>query len=192
MSAELPRAFIDVPSSALLITTRDRNVAGHDDAVCPVDLVGDELGRRILASWARVDPKSLPAEAEQVLAACGGLALALAAAGGLVAEGLSWSTVCDRLRHVDLRKLHAGFPDYPAPDLMAAFEVSVAALPTEARNRYLQLAVFEGNGHVPTGAAHLLWRGNDQDETASEEAPASLARRSLVRLDPRRGHAHAA
>jgi hypothetical protein len=185
---ELPSAFdVGVPSSTLLITARDRSVAGHDVAVCPVDLLDDELGRRVLASWARVDPKSLPAEAESVLAGCGGLALALAAAGALVADGLSWSTISDRLRQVDLRKLEAGFPDYPAPDLMAAFDVSIGALPAEARGRYLQLAVFEGKGSVPVGAARLLWWREHQHETDSEEELVRLARRSLVRLDPTTG-----
>lgn len=178
---------VELPDIRLLVTTRDRQALGHGAAACLVDLVDDDTARRILAAWAGITADALPPQAQEVIMLCGGLPLALAAAGGLAADQVSWESIAARVRDADLEALRAGFPDYPAADLLAPFDASVAALPGPARERYLRLAVFEHQGPVPARMAYLLWSGHGGDERADEELLALLARRSLLRLDPARG-----
>jgi hypothetical protein len=177
---------VELPDVRLLVTTRDQQALGHG-AACLVDLVDDDTARRILAAWAGITADALPPQAQELITLCGGLPLALAAAGGLAADQMSWETIAARVRDADLKALCAGFPDYPAADLLAPFDASVAALPGPARDRYLRLAVFEHQGPVPARMAYLLWSGHGGDERADEELLALLARRSLLRLDPGRG-----
>ena len=178
---------MELPDVRLLVTTRDRQALGHGAAACLVDLVDDDTARRILAAWAGTTADALPPQAQEVIMLCGGLPLALAAAGGLAADQVSWESIAARVRDADLKALRAGFPDYPAADLLAPFDASVAALPSPARDRYLRLAVFEHQGPVPARMAYLLWSGHGGDERADEELLALLARRSLLRLDPAQG-----
>jgi len=186
--AAVTRALdVELPDVRLLVTTRDRQALGHGAAACLVDLVDDDTARRILAAWAGITADALPPQAQEVIMLCGGLPLALAAAGGLAADQVSWESIAARVRDADLKALRTGFPDYPAADLLAPFDASVAALPGPARDCYLRLAVFEHQGPVPARMAYLLWSGHDGDERADEELLALLARRSLLRLDPARG-----
>ena len=178
---------VELPDVRLLVTTRDRQALGQGAAACLVDLVDDDTARRILAAWAGTTADALPPQAQEVIRLCGGLPLALAAAGGLAADQVSWESIAARVRDADLKALRAGFPGYPAADLLAPFDASVAALPGPARDRYLRLAVFEHRGPVPARMAYLLWSGHGGDERADEELLALLARRSLLRLDPAQG-----
>ncbi|MGW7045547.1 TIR domain-containing protein [Streptomyces avermitilis] len=188
-------------SCVLLVTTRVRDVLARRGPVCPVEPLDSGLGHRVLAAWAGRTAEGLPPEATEVVEACGGLALALAAAGGLIADGWSWESVLTRLRQVDLVQLRADFPDYPQPHLMAAFDVSVSLLDAASRERYLRLAVFEGRAPVPIEVAGLLWRAEGLTETpevpggsatvsdpAVEDVFVALARRSLLQYDATTRH----
>jgi hypothetical protein len=183
--AEVLLAFdLGVPTLRILATTRNRDVLPDDALITEVGTVDDEQGRAVLANHAGVAPSQLAPEADSVLASCGGLALALAVAGGMVADGTSWADVADRLGRADLAALRARFADYPYPDLLRALDAGVAALPGESQDRYRDLAVFSGRGPVPTEAVLRLWRASAElGEAASKELINRLARRSLVALD---------
>jgi hypothetical protein len=47
--------------------------------------------------------------------------------------------------------------DYPYPDLIRAFEVSVEGLESTDRERYLDLALFPEDQPVPESALSVLW-----------------------------------
>ncbi len=178
------RAFVLLePRCALLVTTRDQDVMDRSATSITVGLFDPTTARQLLAAWAGQDPESLPAEADEVADECGGLPLALAIAGGLVADGRSWHNVRERLRRADLDKLKGRFGDYPYPDLLRALDASVSALAGDQRDRYLELAVFEGPGGVPAEVAHLLWQESGLDDLDSEDLLLLLARRSLVQHD---------
>lgn len=182
--AQIPAAFPLGGESVLLVTTRDRAVLDPAAAVFPVDTLDASRSRQVLASWAGVEPGALPVEAYEVVTACGGLPLALAAAGGLAGKGTSWATVRDRLRDADRAVLPIALADYPAPNLLAAFDIGVAALPDAERDRYRDLAVFAGLGPIPVGVCRLLWARAGLDEPAVEDLLVDLAGRSLLRIDP--------
>ncbi len=171
------------PASALLVTSRDGDVLDTSAATCRVGPLQGEPARRLLALSAGQDPASLPAEAHEVADECGGLPLALAIAGGLVANGRSWRNVRERLWRADLDKLESRFHDYPYPSLLAALEASVSALAAEQRARYLELGVFEGRGQVPAEVVRWLWQQSGLDDLDGEDLVALLGRLSLVQHD---------
>lgn len=175
---------VAIAPSTLLITTRNRDVLHWGAVVCPVDPVDDTVARAIVAAWAGRDPDELPAEAARVLARCGGLPLALAAAGGLVAAGGSWADVAEQLSGPDVDRLRLDFPDYPYPTLLAVFDVGVEALAPAVRERYFALVVLDGRGPVPLEVPGLLWTEDDKGTT---ELLTRLARRSLVLYDQEAG-----
>jgi hypothetical protein len=186
--AEHLRAFALLePRCALLATTRDLDVLDRSAAVVPVGLFDSAQARQLLAAWASQDPNSLPPDADEVAEECGGLPLALAIVGGLVADGRSWHNVRERLRRADLDKLKGRSSNYPYPDLLRALEASVSALSREQRDRYLELAVFEGPGGVPVEVVHQLWRQAGLDDLDSEDLLLLLVRRSLVQQDTTTG-----
>jgi hypothetical protein len=173
------------PGCALLVTTRDLDTLDRAATAIPVGFLPDDQALKLLAAWAGQDPTSLPEEASQVAGECGGLPLALAVAGGMVADGRSWHNVHQRLRRADLDKLRARFGDYPYPDLLRALEASVTGLGSEERARYLELAVFDGQGQVPDNVVLWWWWAQaGLDELAAEDLFWRLVRRSLVQHDP--------
>lgn len=179
------RAFdLGESTSTLLVTTRNEEALGRGSVICRVDLVDADLARRILGTWAAVDADTLPRTALKVVQRCCGLPLALAAAGGLVAEGRSWQAVLDLVKHPRRLTLRTRSAGYRHATLLTAFDASVTTLPIDQRDRYLALAVTEAGGNVPVAVAHVLWQPEVADELATEEALVGLARRSLVRYDP--------
>jgi hypothetical protein len=179
------RAFdLDLPELRVLVTTRTRDALFHDSVPCEVGLVDDAEAREILARYSGFPLSELPGEADAVIAGCGGLALALSIAGGMVAEGRQWPAVVERFRRSDLSRLAAHFRDYPYPNLLSALDISVTALPDEHRERFLELVAFDGMSAVPLGAVARLWRLSGMDDLDCDELMFQLMLRSLVRHDP--------
>jgi NB-ARC domain/Domain of unknown function (DUF4062) len=173
--------------SALLITTRDQNILDRFVRIQKVTTLTAEPARRLLAAWAGQDPASLPAEAREVERHCDGLPLALAIAGGMVADGFGWDHLRDRLREAELSKLEFVLPGYHEhPNLQRVLDASVNCLPDDERDRYLELAVFEDRGQVPDDVAIRLWDKAKFSLRDSERLIHRLSRRSLVqRSEPR-------
>ncbi len=70
--------------------------------------------------------------------------------GAFVRQNLeSWEGALHRLQKADLDKLRRLFPGYEHPTLLAALEVSVAALAVGRGARYLDLAVFPEEEAIP-------------------------------------------
>jgi hypothetical protein len=171
-----------VPGCVVLATTRDHDVLDHGAATIPVGTLPEPQARELLAAWSGQHPGCWPDNADQVARACGGLPLALAVAGGMVADGRSWSNVLRRLQRADLDKLHARFAAYPYPDLLRALDASVNGLATEERARYLDLAVFDGQGPVLGDVVQWWWQQRGLDELDAEDLLARLIRRSAAPL----------
>jgi WD40 repeat protein len=168
------------PMGRLLVTTRDA-------AAVPVgtDIVLDELAPeaalQLLAGWTAIPVRLLPAEAALAAGECGYLPLALALCGAMIATGdYGWPELLDLLRRGDLGALHSRLVDYPHRSLAVALGASLATLPPDARNRYMQLAVFNAEGPVPQAALQLLWGLGEQDTAA---LVSDLAAKSLLRAE---------
>ncbi|EIV92734.1 serine/threonine protein kinase [Frankia sp. QA3] len=173
------------PGCGLLVTSRSVEVVDDDAVTISVGALADEDARRLLARYARCANGVLPVQAEPVLSACGGLALALAVAGGMVAQGRRWSSVAARLARADLDRLAHRFAGYPHPDLLRALDASVGTLSAASRDRFRDLAVFEGHGRVPIVVVARWWRSTaGMDDLDTEDLIILLGGRSLVQFDP--------
>lgn len=168
----------------LLFTTRDAGIVRAVGAWrCDVGVLSLEQARELLARWARQPVGELPPEADDVAAECGYLPLALAMAGGMIAgRPERWQSALRRLRQADLGKIMQSFADYPYPNLLSAIGVSVEALDPVERDRYVELAVFDGR-RPTVGAARALWQAVGLDELDVEELLDRFADRSLVQVE---------
>src|SRR5262249_47432592 len=123
----------------------------------------------------------LALEAAQVARECGYLPLALALCGAMIAVGgHRWPQLLGLLRHANLEALHSKLIDYPHPSLAVALGASIDTLLPDARDRYMQLTVFDAQGPVPPAALSALWRLDPAQTAALID---ELARKSLLRVE---------
>jgi len=168
----------------VLVTTRNREAIFTDGRIYKLGEADDSTAQALLSTYADCQPTSLPAEADTVLRYCGGLPLALALAGGMVAGGSPWHYVAERLRQADLSWLAGQFADYPHHHLLAALDASVSALGNVSAEAFRELAVFEGKGSVPVAVAVRLWQVTaGMTDLDAHDQMRVLAQRSLVQVD---------
>jgi hypothetical protein len=154
------------PMGRVLVTTRDAAAVPGGTGIL-LDELAPEAALQVLAGWTATPAGQLPAEAALVARECGYLPLALALCGAMIATGdYGWPGLVDLLRHADVGPLGSRLVDYPHRSLAVALGASLGALPPDARDRYMRLAVFNGEGAVPQAALQLLW-GLDQQDTAA-------------------------
>jgi len=175
------------PRSRLLLTTRDAGLVSALGAqACPLEVLGRDEARQLLADWVGQAASSLPPEADAVARECGRLPLALALSGAMVRDGIPWSDLLAALQEADLGFLRARLPNYPYLDVLKALQVSVAALEKEipgAGDRYQELAVFPADTPVPEAAVLTLWSAAGLQERQGRRLLATLDRKSLLRLE---------
>ncbi len=113
-----------------LITTRNGELLQTLQAQSfPLDVLTPDQALHLLADWSGQEVAALPETVQQVAKECGYLPLALAMVGAFVRQNPeSWECALHRLQKADLDKLRRLFPGYEHPTLLAALEVSVAAL----------------------------------------------------------------
>lgn len=143
----------------------------------------DELSRaqalELLNRWAGQDQEIPPDVARRVCARLGNIALGVAMAGAMAANGRSMRSVLDLIEH-DVAHVGAELdPHYQYRTLFTAIEAGISDLPEASRKRYEHLAVFGGRCPFPVDAAHALWR-TELSEMETEELLAELSSRSLL------------
>ena len=170
------------PRSRLLVTTRDSRIGvALGAAELRLGVLTDAQALTLLAEWADQEAAALPAEARAVAEECGNLPLALAMIGALVrGRADRWAGALERLRNADLDRITLQFPGYGYPDLLKAIQVSIDALPAEARPRYLEFAVFPDDVGVPEAALEVLWGTAGLDRVSTQELVDLLVDRSLA------------
>jgi hypothetical protein len=157
---------VSAPRTRLLVTTRNSEVlVGLDAEEHRVDVLSQSNALKILAEW--VGEKTvdkLPQEASEVAKECGYLPLALAMIGAMIRlRSTAWKDALTRLRRADLGAIKRAFPGYPYPNLLRAIEVSVEALESADRERYLDLAVFQEDQAIPEGPLAIVWKLDEPD-----------------------------
>jgi hypothetical protein len=172
--------------SQLLITSRDTRLTEDLDGAMGyrVGLLDDQKALELLALLAEKSPEELTEDAKAVVKECGNLPLALAMVGAM-ARGKSnpWASLLNRLRNADIEKIKQQFPNYPYTDLFRAIEVSIQALDSEIRERYLDFAVFPEDVPVPIAVLQTFWQAEGLDELEVEETIETLVGKSLLQQD---------
>ena len=170
------------PKSALLITTRNQNILDRSVTIREVKTLPAESAHRLLAACAEQDAsRPFQEAAQEVERQCDGLPLALAVAGGMIADRFSWEHLRDSLREAELREFEFVLPNYGQyRNLYRVLDASVSCLAEEKQERYLELAVFEDRGQVPDKVAARLWHKAGVSTREGERLIFQLSRRSLV------------
>ena len=173
------------PRTRLLFTTRDSSIAAAVGAREHVaDLLTEQESRDVLARWSGTEVAKLPTMADDLMQKCGRLPLALSMVGAMLRgkPTTMWKYVNELLRNANLEKIKMQFPDYPHPNVFRAIQVSVNALDTAPRERYLALAVLLEEIPVSPGIQQCLWDVDEGEasETAEQFLCLSLAQRDRV------------
>ena len=141
------------PTGRYLITTRDatliKALGAHQ---LSLDVLHPEQALAVLAEWTDTEPSSLPDTAREVAERCGFLPLALSLAGARVHDGVPWEDVLQALREGNLQ-----FLDHPYGNTFTSLLMSINALSDREAERYLELAVFPEDVHVPEQVIWRLW-----------------------------------
>jgi len=89
------------PHCRMVITTRDASlITSLGGTEHQVQLLTEGEARELLARWAEVEPSALPPEAEEVMAECGRLPLALSICGAMARDGTAWQDLQIGRAHV--------------------------------------------------------------------------------------------
>ncbi len=184
------------PRGRLLFTTRDADLAESytrdDGLVRHIGFLSSNQARTLLAEWAGLDADTLPPEAGEVLEKCGGLPLAIAMSGAMVqGHPERWPSLLRKFEKARIDRIARWLPGYDYPNLLVALDVGVEDLDTaylerglsDARDRYLDLAVFSGWGTVPESALAALWTSADVEDDEVEDYADLFAGRSLATWD---------
>jgi hypothetical protein len=140
------------PGGRILYTTRDPAVlAGVAADVVQIGLLPPTATLELLRRLTGV--RVLPAEADRICEATGGVALAVALVGAAIGGGgRSWRQAADQLRSGDRT-----FLDHPYANTFKAMQVGIAALDETEAEFYRSLAVYPEDTVIPVAAIGRLW-----------------------------------
>jgi hypothetical protein len=153
------------PRCHLMITTREGNIVTILGAYeHRLEVFSRNAASHFLADWVGQPVDSLPADAASVANACGYLPFALALCGALARQGTPWSDLKEALESADISFIKRQMPNYPYPDVLRSFKVSIDHLaqadPTAAQ-LFCELAVFPQGERVPEETVLTLWLRNN-------------------------------
>lgn len=112
--ADIEPLLAESPRSRFLFTTRDaairRFVGAREHRA---DLLTVSQSRELLASWANMPVAELPAAADEVIAECGRLPLAISVVGAMLRgeDETFWKDTLELLRKADLSAIQEQLPD---------------------------------------------------------------------------------
>jgi hypothetical protein len=180
--SDLDPFLAESPRSRVLFTTRDAAIGRFMGAQeHTAQLMDMEKSRELLAAWAGLEPERLPPMADEVVAECGRLPLALSVIGALLRDAGAevWSDTLDLLRKADLTGIAEQLP--PGQEsFFKAVEVSFNALPPVMKERYKKLAVLLEDMAAPLPVLETLW---NLGEAEARRIGRYLADRSLAHQD---------
>jgi WD40 repeat protein len=168
------------PKCRMVVTTRDAGLlTAFGGMQYQVQLLTTAEAKHLLAECAGVEEPQLPAVADEVIAKCGRLPLALAICGGMVHDGERWTDIRDALKEADLQ-----FLDHPQGSVLKTIKVSITTLPADEVERFTELAVFSPDETVPESAVLTLWaQTGGLSPRSARSLLTRLGRRALVQLD---------
>ena len=164
------------PRGRVLYTTRDPAVLdGVASKVVQLGVLPLAVARELLCGLTGVEV--LPAEADRICAATGGVALAVALVGAAIgAGGRSWQQAAAQLEAEGRT-----FLDHPYANTFKAMQVGIAALGEDDALAYRSLAVYPEDTVIPVAAVSRLWShlsGTSAQDTGARLE--KLAGRSLL------------
>src|SRR5271157_992912 len=181
-NADIEPLLAESRRSRFLITTRDAAAGTSVGArQYSVNLLNVVESRDLLAAWAGLEAGQLPREADEIIAECGRLPLALSMVGARLRGGdpAVWPDTLELLRKVDLSANHEQVPA-EQQRFFKAVEVSFQALAPQMQERYRALAVLLEDMSAPLPVLQALWNATEPDARCISQ---HLVDRSLVQRD---------
>lgn len=145
---------------SIVVTTRQANVLQRFGAhALQLGLLDEQQSRELLAAWAALKIDDLPALADDVVAECGRLPLALAAFGAVVSQsGIGWRDALDAVQARELVELARPIDGYDGNEgVFGAIALSFSRLPSADQRAFARCAVVPGDQAVPIAALYGLW-----------------------------------
>ncbi len=123
--------------------------------VFKANLLAPEQALALLCRWAG---ELRQPEADQIIAECGHLALAIAVIGPTLQEADhdAWSDTLDRLKNADISAIEESLTEGQA-SFFRSLEVSVTSLTPHIQQRYLALAVLLEDMPAALAVLQTLW-----------------------------------
>ncbi|WP_353063802.1 NB-ARC domain-containing protein [Tunturibacter psychrotolerans] len=180
--SDIEPLLAESPRSRFLFTTRDaaigRFVGAHEHRANLLDV---SQSRELLASWANLPLAELPPAADDMIAECGRLPLALSVVGAMLrgANAEFWTDTLDLLRKADLSAIQEQLPE-GQQSFFKAVEVSFQSLKPEMQERYKALAVLLEDMAAPLPILETLW---NVDRPEARRVSRKLVDRSLTQSD---------
>ena len=157
--------LVDAPRSRFLFTTRDAGIArAVTDRRYSANLLSEAEARDLLARSAGVPVEALPPEADEIIRACGELALAVAQVGSSLRD-LSiaeWRDTLDALECADISAIEDRLPSGQR-SFFKSLAVSVDALSSQMQERYQTLAVLLEDVPAPLVMLRTLWNVSEPE-----------------------------
>jgi hypothetical protein len=180
--ADIEPLLAESPRSRFLFTTRDASIAAAVGAREHVaDLLDIAQSRELLASWANVPVAELPSVADDVIAECGRMPLALSVVGAMLRgkNAAFWADTLDRLRKADLSSIQKQLP--PGQEsFFKAVEMEFQSLEPEMQERYKALAVLPEDMAAPLPILQTLW---NVSEVEARRTTQQFVDRALAQFD---------
>jgi WD40 repeat protein len=157
--SDIEPLLAESPRSRFLFTTRDASIGRFVGArEHRADLLDVLQSRELLASWANVPIAELSPVADEVIAECGRLPLAISVVGAMLrgADDTFWKDTLELLRKADLSAIQEQLPD-GQDSFFKAVEVSFQSLKPEMQERYKVLAVLLEDMAAPLPILEALW-----------------------------------
>jgi len=181
--------FLNVmnPHCRVLLTTREQTLIPAALEI-QLDILNDNDAVQFLADWVQTDISSLPKTALDLIKECGNHTFAIALAGAMYQDGITWDDMYKALCEADLQYLEKRFPNYPHTDVFRMIKVSVDTFITHNPTRakfYNELVVFRPE-IIPENAIIVLWtRENELKAREARKLLITLNRKSLLKLEGR-------
>ena len=143
----------------ILVTTRDSSVASYIGGLVQKVQIKEGFTaaqcKSVLSKWTGI--RTLPPEADGIIAECKGSPLAISMLGALL-KGHSnrWTYYLNQLKESKLSKIKSKMA-YQYPTLCEAISMSVENLPDLLKEKYQHFAVFDEDTRVPVQVLSLLW-----------------------------------
>ncbi len=163
--SDIEPLLAESPCSRFLFTTRDASIGRFVGArEHYAGLLDKAQSRELLASWANLPVAQLLPAAEEVIAECGRLPLALSVVGAMLrgADPDFWNDTLELLRKADLSAIQEQLPD-GQNSFFKTVEVSFRSLSSEMQERYKALAVLPEDIAVPLPILEALWAASDTE-----------------------------
>jgi|HubBroStandDraft_6_1064221.scaffolds.fasta_scaffold20936_2 WD40 repeat protein len=163
--ADIEPLLAESPRSRFLFTTRDASIGRFVSAQdYRVDLLNVAQSRELLALWANLPVAELPEGADDIIAECERLPLAISMLGAMLrgSDREFWKDTLELLRKADLSAIQEQLPQ-GQESFFKAVEVSFQSLKSEMQERYKALAVLLEDMAVPPAILQIIWGTSDAE-----------------------------